>query len=81
MLLWGQGHEDRACGDAHHIRHFNALVQKLAIAMNKFKVSAQEQHELVAILAPLKCDIVQRRPRASAAFNARFGRGIFLVLT
>lgn len=64
MLLWGQGHEDRACGDAHHIRHFNALVQKLAIAMNKFKVSAQEQHELVAILAPLKCDIVQRRPRA-----------------
>jgi hemoglobin len=42
-----------------HSRHFNALVQDLGMALNKFKVPAQEQHELVAILAPLKGDIVQ----------------------
>jgi hemoglobin len=41
-----------------HSRHFNALVQDLGIALNKFKVPAQEQHELVAILAPIKGDIV-----------------------
>jgi hemoglobin len=40
-------------------RHFNALVQDLGMALNKFKVPAKEQHELVAILAPLKSDIVQ----------------------
>jgi hemoglobin len=43
-----------------HSRHFNALVQDLGMALHKFKVPAQEQHELVAILAPLKGDIVQR---------------------
>jgi hemoglobin len=42
-----------------HSRHFNALVQDLGMALSKFKVPAQEQHELVAILAPLKGDIVQ----------------------
>ena len=42
-----------------HGRHFNALVQDLGMALSKFKVPAQEQHELVAILAPLKGDIVQ----------------------
>jgi hemoglobin len=42
-----------------HSRHFNALVQDLGMALTKFKVPAQEQHELVAILAPLKGDIVQ----------------------
>jgi hemoglobin len=42
-----------------HGRHFNALVQDLGMALRKFKVPAQEQHELVAILAPLKGDIVQ----------------------
>ena len=40
-------------------RHFNALVQDLGMALSKYKVPAQEQHELVAILAPLKGDIVQ----------------------
>jgi hemoglobin len=40
-------------------RHFNALVQDLGMALSKFKVPAKEQHELVAILAPLKGDIVQ----------------------
>jgi hemoglobin len=42
-----------------HSRHFNALVQDLGMALNKYKVPAKEQHELVAILAPLKSDIVQ----------------------
>ena len=41
-------------------RDFNALVQDLGMALNKYKVPAKEQHELVAILAPLKGDIVGR---------------------
>lgn len=41
-------------------RHFNALVQDLGRTLNKFKVPAREQKELVAILAPLKKDIVER---------------------
>jgi hemoglobin len=39
-------------------RHFNALVQDLGMALSKYKVPAREQHELVAILAPLRGDIV-----------------------
>ena len=39
---------------------FNALVQDLGKALNKFKVPAREQRELVAILAPMKKDIVTR---------------------
>jgi hemoglobin len=41
-------------------RHFNALVQDLGKSLNKFKVPAREQKELVATLAPLKKDIVER---------------------
>ena len=41
-------------------RHFNALVQDLGKTLKKFKVPAREQKELVAILAPLKKDIVER---------------------
>jgi hemoglobin len=41
-------------------RHFNALVQDLGKSLNKFKVPAREQRELVAILAPMKKDIVTR---------------------
>jgi hemoglobin len=40
--------------------HFNALVQDLGRTLDKFKVPAREQKELVAILAPLKKDIVER---------------------
>jgi hemoglobin len=39
-------------------RDFNALVQDLGMALAKYKVPGKEQHELVAILAPLKGDIV-----------------------
>jgi len=41
-------------------RHFNALVQDLGRTLNKFRVPAREQKELVAALAPLKKDIVER---------------------
>lgn len=41
-------------------RHFNALVQDLGKTLNKFKVPRKEQGELVAILAPMKRDIVTR---------------------
>jgi hemoglobin len=41
-------------------RHFNALVQDLGRTLNKFKVPRREQRELVAILAPMKKDIVTR---------------------
>jgi hemoglobin len=42
-------------------RHFDALVQDLGRTLKKFRVPAQEQKELVAALAPLKKDIVERR--------------------
>jgi hemoglobin len=56
------GKDMRTAHAGMHIqgRHFNALVQDLGMALNKFKVPAKEQQELVAILAPLKPDIVQR---------------------
>jgi hemoglobin len=41
-------------------KHFNALVGDLGKTLNKFKVPAREQKELVAILAPMKKDIVTR---------------------
>jgi hemoglobin len=40
---------------------FNALVQDLGKSLKKFKVHAREQHELVAILAPMKKDIVEKK--------------------
>ena len=39
---------------------FNALVEDLGKSLNKFGVPAREQKELVAILAPMKRDIVTR---------------------
>jgi hemoglobin len=42
-------------------RHFNALVQDLGKTLKRFKVPAREQKELVAILAPLRKDVVERR--------------------
>lgn len=37
---------------------FNALVADLVAALNKFNVSAQNQKDLLAILGPMKSDIV-----------------------
>src|SRR5580692_3449624 len=55
-VYWGQDMKTAHAGTHIRSRHFNALVQDLGMALNKFKVPAQ--HELVAILAPLKGDIV-----------------------
>jgi hemoglobin len=41
-------------------RDFNALVQDLGRSLNKFKVPAREQKDLVAILGPMRRDIVTR---------------------
>src|SRR5262245_12522007 len=41
-------------------KHFDALVEDLGKSLNKFKVPAREQKELVAILAPMRKDIVTR---------------------
>lgn len=38
---------------------FNALVQDLVAALDKFNVPAQEKNELVALLGPMKKDIVE----------------------
>jgi hemoglobin len=40
--------------------HFNALVQDLGKALNRYRVPGREQRELVALLAPTKKDIVTR---------------------
>lgn len=39
---------------------FNALVEDLGKSLNKFKVKKGDQKELVAALAPLKKDIVEK---------------------
>jgi hemoglobin len=41
-------------------KHFDALVQDLGKTLNKFKVPAREQKELVALLGPMRKDIVTR---------------------
>ena len=41
-------------------RDFNALVQDLQKTLRKFKVPKREQGELLAILGPMKSDIVTR---------------------
>ncbi len=38
---------------------FNALVEDLSATLNKFKVPSGEQNELLAILGPLKGEIVE----------------------
>jgi hemoglobin len=44
-------------------KDFNALVQDLGKSLKKFKVPAKEQKELVALLAPMRKDIVTRSER------------------
>jgi hemoglobin len=39
---------------------FNALVEDLVTALNKFKVGDQEQGELLGVLGPMKSDIVEK---------------------
>jgi hemoglobin len=56
----GRSMREAHAGMGVRSRHFNALVGDLGKSLNKFKVPAREQHELVAILAPMKKDIVTR---------------------
>jgi hemoglobin len=41
-------------------RHFGALVQDLGKSLNKFKVAKADQAQIVAVLGPMKKDIVER---------------------
>ena len=52
-------------GDAHDgmgvsDMNLNTLVEDLGKSLNKVKVPAREQKELIAILAPMRKDIVER---------------------
>jgi hemoglobin len=40
--------------------HFDALVEDLVATLDKFKVPAAEKNELLAALAPMRKDIVER---------------------
>jgi hemoglobin len=42
-------------------KHFDFMVQDLAKALNKFKVPKKEQRELIALLAPMRKDIVEKK--------------------
>jgi hemoglobin len=50
-------HAGTKCTDAQ----FNALVEDLVKSLNKFKVPDKEQKELLAILGPMRSDIVTVR--------------------
>ena len=56
----GRSMKDAHAGMGVRSSHFNALVGDLGKTLKKFKVPAREQRELVAILAPMKKDIVTR---------------------
>ena len=56
----GRGMREAHAGMGVRSSHFNALVGDLGKTLKKFKVPAREQKELVAILAPMKKDIVTR---------------------
>jgi hemoglobin len=52
--------KDAHAGMGVRSRDFDALVGDLGKTLKKLKVPAREQHELVAILGPMKKDIVTR---------------------
>jgi len=56
----GRGMKETHAGMGVRNRDFNALVADLGKTLKKFKVPAREQRELVAILAPMRRDIVMR---------------------
>ena len=56
----GRSMKDTHAGMGVRSRDFNALVGDLGKTLKKLKVPAHEQRELVAILAPMKKDIVTR---------------------
>lgn len=63
-------YEGRSMREAHrglNIRNqdFDALVQDLVISLNKFGVKQREQRELLALLGPMRKDVVQTRAYSS----------------
>jgi hemoglobin len=42
-------------------KHFDFMVQDLTKTLNKFKVPKKEQGELIALLAPMRKDIVEKK--------------------
>jgi hemoglobin len=59
-------YEGRSMREAHRglnirNRDFDALVEDLVISLNKFGVRPREQRELLALLGPMRRDVVQRR--------------------
>jgi hemoglobin len=58
---------------------FNALVEDLVASLNQFKVPAKEQGELLAILGPMKADIVTA-PAMLPATGGSFDFGGTLAL-
>ena len=59
-------YDGRSMKDAHRgmgvsDADFNALVEDLIKTLNKFKVPAKEQGELLGILGPMKGDIVEKK--------------------
>ena len=63
-------YEGRSMREAHrglNIRNqdFDALVQDLVISLNKFGVKQREQRELLALLGPMRKDVVQARAYSS----------------
>ena len=56
----GRSMKEAHVGMGVRSRDFDALVGDLGKTLNKFKVPGREQKELVAILAPMKKDIVTR---------------------
>lgn len=50
-------HKDMGVSDAN----FDAIVDSLVGALNKFKVPAVEQKELLSILGPMRADIVEKK--------------------
>jgi hemoglobin len=63
-------YEGRSMREAHrrlNIRNqdFDALVQDLVMSLNKFGVKQREQRELLALLGPMRKDVVQARAYSS----------------
>ena len=59
-------YDGRSMKDAHRgmgvsDADFNALVEDLVKTLNKFKVPAKEQGDLLGILGPMKGDIVEKK--------------------
>jgi hemoglobin len=64
-------YEGRSMREAHRglgVRNmdFDALVQDLVKTLNKFNVPQREQRELLALLGPMRKDVVQPRPAYSS---------------